>query len=367
MFDAAELTQLKHLYELPGPFVTVQLDATRSTQSGEHEVELRWRGVRERLANGGADAADVDAVGTAVAEDREAGPHGLVVVASGGSVVFAGKLDDPPAHDTAAVSRLPHLMPYLAGRAQHVPYLLAVADRTGADISIWPHRGNARDATVDGDRYPVHRTGRDDWSEWHFQNRVENTWEANARDVVDEVVLRANDAGVELVVLAGDERACALIRAGLDTAGAPPVAEVAGARGEGGGPLDDAVRDAVLHHVWARRRELLEHLQQNLGRERYAAAGVPDVVAALRQGQVDTVVLSHDPSSTLRAWVGPQPLDFALSKEDMLATGVADPVEDRLDAALLRAIVGSGARLLVTPNAHDYVADGIAALLRYEV
>jgi hypothetical protein len=363
MSDSADLAQLKHLYELPGPFVTVQLDATRSTEQAEHEIALRWRSVRDHLADSGAAEGDLSAVAAAVAEDRTPGPHGLVVVAAGGSVVFSGTLDEPPAHDTGTVSRLPHLMPYLAGRVQHVPHLLVVADRTGADIGVGPNETES----VDGDRHPVHRTGRDDWSERHFQNRVENTWEANARDVVDEVIRRANGSGAELIVLAGDERATALIRAGLEAANGPPVSQIPGGRSEGGAPPAEAVRDAVLHHVWARRRELLEHLRQNLGRERYAAAGVPDVVVALRQGQVDAVVLSHDPSSTLRAWVGPQPLDFALDKDDLLATGVTDPVEDRLDAALLRAVVGSGARLLITPNAHDYVADGIGALLRYEV
>jgi hypothetical protein len=363
MTENPDLVQLKHLYGLPGPFVTVELDATRSTQQAEHEIDLRWRSVRDDLADAGATDPDLSAVAEAVAQDRTPGRHGLVVVASGGSVVFTGTLDDPPGRDTGSVSRLPHLMPYLAGRVQHVPHLLVVADRTGADIGSGPNETES----VDGDRHPVHRTGRDDWSERHFQNRVENTWEANARDVVDEVIRRANGSGAELVVLAGDERATALIRAGLEAASGPPVTLIPGGRADGGAPPAEAVRDAVLHHVWAHRRQLLEHLQQNLGRERYAAAGVPDVVAALRQGQVDTVVLSHDPSSTLRAWVGPQPLDFALDRDDLLATGVENPVQDRLDAALLRAIVGSGAKLLITPNAHDYVPDGIGALLRYEV
>lgn len=43
-----------------------------------------------------------------------------------------------------------------------------------------------------------------------------------------------------------------------------------------------------------------------------------------------------------------------------------DANEDRFDNALVRAAVGTGARLLVTPNAHEYMADGIGALLRYD-
>jgi hypothetical protein len=33
------------LYEFTGPFVTVYLDATRSTETGQHEVDVRWRDV----------------------------------------------------------------------------------------------------------------------------------------------------------------------------------------------------------------------------------------------------------------------------------------------------------------------------------
>lgn len=359
-----ELTELKSLYDLPGPFVTVSLDATRSTESGEREIELRWRALRERLAD--APTGDVAAIEAAVLNDREPGPHGLTVVACGGAVAFTGTVSTPPAHDTATVSRLPQLLPYLAARVQYVPHLLVLADRTGADIAIGPRHGEPDDS-VGSDRYPVHRTGRDVWSEWHFHNRVENTWEANARDVAAEVLRVARDSGAELVVLAGDERACSMVSSALESAGGPPVTEVPGGRAEGGSDtvLQNAVRDALLQHVWRQRREILEHLQQNLGRERFGAAGVADVVAALRQGQADTVILSDDPSSTLRAWVGPEPLDLALDRDDLV--GVEDPVEERFDAALLRAVVGSGARLLITPNAHDYVADGIGALLRYEV
>jgi hypothetical protein len=44
---------------------------------------------------------------------------------------------------------------------------------------------------------------------------------------------------------------------------------------------------------------------------------------------------------------------------------VPEPKQARFDAALVRAAVCTGARLLVTPDAHQYVPQGIAAILRY--
>ncbi len=83
-----------------------------------------------------------------------------------------------------------------------------------------------------------------------------------------------------------------------------------------------------------------------MGRHDYAVTGVAAVVEALRKAQIDTLVLSDDPSSTLTAWIGPEPLQLALSREDIDALGVEQPQQDRLDAALVRALAGSAAALL---------------------
>jgi hypothetical protein len=57
----------------------------------------------------------------------------------------------------------------------------------------------------------------------------------------------------------------------------------------------------VLAHVWRERRSVLAHLRQNLGRHEYAVAGVRPVIEALRMSQVDTLVISDDPSWPLTA------------------------------------------------------------------
>jgi hypothetical protein len=82
--------------------------------------------------------------------------------------------------------------------------------------------------------------------------------------------------------------------------------------------------------------------------------------------QVDTVVLSDDPTSTLRAWVGPQLSEFGLDDAEAVALGLGAVEHDRYDAALVRAVVGTGAKLIVTPGAHEYLEDGIGALLRFD-
>jgi hypothetical protein len=370
---------ISSVYEHHGPFVTACFDASRDTENGAHEVELRWQELRRSLADDGAAEQDLAALDGTLTEHWEApGRHGTVVVAADGELLLDAVLPEPPARPQASVAPLPDLMPMLAARMAGVPYVLVVADHTGADIVAVPAdlaaAGLRPDAiSVKGrSQYPMHKTGRDEWDERHFQNRVENSWASNARDVAAKVREQVAAVDAELVVIAGDPRARSLLRDDLpqvlDVASVEIVEAEAGARADGASdkPLDDAVHDALLQHSWRRRREVLEHLQQNLGRERYAVAGVAAVVEAVRRSQADTVVISDDPSSTLTAWIGPEPLQIGMAPEELTAMGVAQPEQVRFDAALLRAVVGSGADILVTPNAHDYVEDGIAALLRYD-
>ena len=363
---------VKDLYTREGPFATVYLDGSRNTESGTHEVELRWRGLRGELAERGADEATLGVLEAAALDPDAPGRHGRILVAAGGQLLLDEPLHEVPATSTAAWDALPDVLPYLAERGNDIPHVVVVADRTGADIDVVLGEHTVVSQKLQGeDQHPIHKTRRNQWDERHFQNRVDNAWGENALDVAHAVVRHVEDVSAELVVVAGEERATALLSGDLQKLLPPGVAVAhvdAGGRAAGASAeaLHEAVRDEVRKLVWRRRRELLEHLQQNLGRERFAAAGVRDVIDALRKAQADTVVLSDDRSSPLTAWIGPDPLQVATSAEELRDMGVAEPEQVRLDAALVRAVTGSGARLEVTPNGHQYLPEGIAALLRYD-
>ena len=370
MNSADRRTDLMELYARPGPFATVYLDATRATENGAREVDRRWAELRSRLEDAGADTPTLDVLGAAVAADTGTpGRHGLVLVAAEGQTCLQAVLHEARSRSSASWSPLPHLLPYLAQQVTDLAHLVVVADRTGADIlAVGP--GGAHEHTVTGGaQHPLHRTAADVWNERHFQHRVENAWEANADDVADAVSKQLANGPAKLVIIAGDVRARSMI---ADALGEPPgvTVRIVEEGGRADGSSDDALRvavhDAVLQQVWRDRREVLEHLQQNLGRHHYAAAGVQPVVEALRMAQVDTLVISDDPSSPLTAWVGPGPTDFGLDEQEAAALGVTDLRRDRLDAALVRAAIGTNARIVVTPGGHGYLPEGIGALLRFD-
>ena len=60
------LSFLRELYQRPGPWASVYLDATHNTADGDQAVGLRWRGLREQLAAQGADEETLAAMDLAV-------------------------------------------------------------------------------------------------------------------------------------------------------------------------------------------------------------------------------------------------------------------------------------------------------------
>lgn len=364
--------ELRDLYAHDGPFATVYLDASANTENAPHEIELRWRSLRDELSRAGADERTLGALDEAVLGPPDApGRHGRTLIAAAGEVLLDAPLHDPPGQSTASWAELPEVLPFIADKNTDVPHVVVVTDRTGADIDVVVGPASTSETVEGSTQHPVHKTRRDQWDERHFQNRVDNAWTENAQDVAAEVVRLVQRHGAELVVVAGEERSRALVRQALDDSLPQGIAcaEVsAGGRAAGASEeaLAAAVRDEVLKLIWRRRRELLERLQQNIGRGAFARTGAVDVLDALRKSQADTVVLSNAPSKARTAWVGPEPLQVGTTAAEVRSMGVGEPHEVPFDAALTRAIVGSGADIEVAPNAHGFLPDGIAAVLRYD-
>jgi hypothetical protein len=359
------------LYSHPGPFASVYLDATRASESGDTEVELRWRGLREQLATAGADDKTLQAIDQVAGAHLEvAGRHGQFVVAAGGQVLLDEVTRRPPLRELGRWSPLPHVLPYLVDRSTQIPHLVVLIDRTGADVYTVLDDNHSDQTSVEGGaEFPLRKTGRDVWNERAFQNRVENAWETNSKEVA-QTISQQLPPQVQVVLLAGDVRARNLVNEELSKV-LPQRVQVRqlehGTRAEGASreALDEAIQSALLHHIWAERRDILARLQQAVGRHDYAVTGISAVLDALRKAQVDTLVLSDDPSSTATASIGPDPLLLAGTDAELSDLGVTDVQHDRLDAALVRALAGSAAGLVITPGGHQYVQQGIAALLRY--
>jgi hypothetical protein len=368
------LDSLAGLLATPGRYATAYLDATRSKELGPKEVQGRWRALRDSLESQGADAATLDAMAAAAGGHTDLpGPHGQVLVAAEGVLRMDAVLPAPPRRELARWAPLPHLMPMIAQLGPVVPYLLVLVDRTGGDVVVHGPAGDST-ATVAGDDYPVHKTRVGGWSQLRYQHRVENTWDANARQVAETVESGVRQVAAQLVVVAGDVRARTALIDSLGEHARSLVVQIEhGGRAEGidEEKLQAAVDEAVARVAAEQDQAVIDRFGEAVGRaasdvgDILAAAGLSDTVAALRQAQVETLLVVDDPSSDALAWIGPEPVHLALTAEELTELGVDEPVQDRLDAALVRAAAGTDASIATLAPGQLELTHGLGATFRY--
>ncbi|AGZ41177.1 baeRF2 domain-containing protein [Actinoplanes friuliensis] len=361
---------LRPLFDQPGPWVSVYLDATRASENADHEVNLRWRGLRELLEQQGAEAITLDAVQRAVDEHPyQPGRYGLAIFARAGEAVLVETLSAPPPADEAHLGSLPHAMPLVAQRGEEVPYVRVLADRTGADLDALSVGGAPRHRTVTGSaKFPLRKVQVGGWSHRHYQQAVEESWKHNADDVAAAAVQLAETVGAEVIVAGGDVRAVQTLAGRLPKRWQERLVQTdAGARHAGADEeaLDDVTIQAVADIADRTTREAIDRYQAQRGSGQ-ASTGLTDVVTYLQRGQIDTVLLVNDLSSTDTLWIDPgDPTLVSVDDHVLREAGVQNPQKVRADAALLRAIAGTGAHLVLLGPDEVPLDHGIGGVLRY--
>lgn len=364
------LDMLNGLKEVPPPFATACLDATAVAKSTEDDVALRWAVRARQLEREGTPHATIEALAAAALQPTgRGGEHTRVLVASGETIAVDLLLPGRPEREESAFGPVPHLMPAARALSAVVPHAVVRVDRVGADVEVVGPLGDvAAEEEVAGEHDVLHKVPGGGWSQRRYQARVEDSWERNATAVTQQLerVLRRHRS--QLVLIAGDDHVISMVEkhAGKDLAGLLVRLESGGrAQGVSGAAEQAAIEAALAEHRRARRGALLDRFSEQLSRQQQATEGLDDVVAVLRRGQVEELLLWDDPSSTAQLWVGEQALQLGVSRDDALAAGAADPVAVRADSALVWAVVASGAGITVLDRDDHPAAGGIAALLRW--
>ncbi|GIF11332.1 Vms1/Ankzf1 family peptidyl-tRNA hydrolase [Actinoplanes teichomyceticus] len=360
------LTMLRPLYERPGPWASVYIDTSRHTEDAAKAVELRWRKARETLAEAGCDPLTVRALQDAILDHpARPGRHGVALFATAGELLMRQPLNAPPRTDIAVFEPLPHVMPMVGQLGEVIRYLRVVVDHAGGAIDSAATGQLVRHRDIQGgEDFAIHRYQGGGWSQLRFQHNSELTWRRNAGDVADAVTELADRTGPETIVVAGDPKSRPMLLAQLPDRWRDRVVETdVGARAHEA--LDDVTIQAVAERAEAHRREVLDRFRSQLAHGGAAGNGLSEVVTYLSRGQVDTLLMIDDPSSTERLWIGPEPHELSDDPELLRESGINHPPLVRADAAMLRALVGTDASIvLCDPDEHD-LQGGVAALLRY--
>jgi hypothetical protein len=362
-----DMSKLRDVATAPGPFASVYLDASHDTEDAAKVAELRWRGLRNQLADQGAPEKTLAALDKAVsAAEPPAGKAGRVLIASGAGVLVDQMLPVPPPTDVTRFSSLPGLLPLASYLPPPVPHVVVVADASGADLHSFDGRVELVE-TVRGRQHPLHKTRGGGWAHKRLQQTVEDTVKHNAKQVADEVERLVGEVRAELVVLGGEVQARSAVRTELDLDD-DLVVEVEGTGLAGGtddDEFDNAVRALIAQRQQQHDAEVVERFRVELGREGLAVEGLAPVADALREANVDTLVVNADVLADQLVWTSDQPDQVGVD-EVSVRQGTGDPADverNRADDALARAAAVTGANGVVGDDIE--VLQGVGAILRH--
>lgn len=373
----ADLDDLGEVVDRPGPFLTDYASFEPATEALADEIRIRWEGRRRSLAGAGAPDAALDAVAAAL-EDGPRGAAGLAVVVPGAGDPLVERLAAAPV-DAASWQAVPALRPLIAQRQRQPAHVVALVDRTGADLRARTASGPGErdvEVTVAGEDDVIRKVAPGGWSQRRFQQRAEDSWQRNMAQVAAELGGLAERVRAPVVAVGGDERAVGYLVEALPGGVRDRVERIGVTRAEDGSSHRlDAEVDAELDAWVAARVDavMAEHAEE-LGQRDRATAGAGSTLAALRAARVALLLVAEraDPDDEQRsAWVGASADQVATDAGDL-----ADPDGARsaplLDAAVAAALA-TGAGVLVVPTSDSRpdsgppaaLRDGLGALLRW--
>ncbi|WP_436791204.1 hypothetical protein [Yinghuangia sp. YIM S10712] len=364
-----KLAFLGPLYARPGPYACAYLDTSRDVEDPDRAIDLRRRHVGDALAEQGADMATTGAVTHAMGADHDiSGRHGQAIFAARGHLSLIEELPRPPVRDTAVFTTVPDAMPLVRQHAPDLPYAVVAVHRThepeGALDDTW-------EIDVQYGRWPIARVAPGPLS----RHRVTHEqWPHTATEVARQISEWAYDADPEAVVLCGQPLMTASLAGRLPrrlTGRVIRVTKDADLLEEWPEPPGRAILEADLARLFdgrmsSRDQARLDRYLSCRAHGSGAAEGLAPTVAALRRGQVEALLVTDPPAPRPPLYVGVAPRQLAVSAAELHALGVESCWEESApDAALIRAVVGTGAELVVVPEDRLSLRDGVGALLRY--
>ncbi|MGW1376673.1 baeRF2 domain-containing protein [Streptomyces sp. NPDC002446] len=358
------LSFLEPLYKEAGPFASVYVDTSRDSAVADPDaaIALRWRRLRDNLTAEGADPDSIAAVSGTVGDDVSVpGTHGQALFTAHGKLILQDELPRPPAQSTAHFGLLPDTMPLIVQHAPEIPYLAVRVHYTGrhstdaegtvyvdAEAGVWPGAKVAPSGRIH-EEVPV--------AEWPY----------TAERLGQYLDSLARQGGSETLALAGDIWACGILAHRLSKFLRGQLSAVAAgtAPQPGRALLEDQLDQVFAGRMAAHDYALLEAFLAQQAHDGASAEGLAATVAALQRGQVKALFLNSRLESPPLLWVGPEPSQLALAENELRSYGVQTVRQERAAAALTRALVGTGAELVLVPEEQLTLHEGVGVLLRY--
>jgi hypothetical protein len=363
----AFLDHVRSLYDAEGPFATLYLPVPPPSETADRHVELEWKQARSSIEDAGAPDEVLAELDDVVAQRDRAGGT-LCAVSNGRGAFLAITMHGSTTRAVGTWDPLPRLAPLFAWQQSTVPHVVVVTDRTGADITAVSLDRVERSEQVEGDTLHLQRSAPGGWSQRRFQQRAENQWEDNAREVAEQIAAVADEIGAELIVVAGDVRAKQFLGKHLPAHWADLMREVDGGRDDWS--LESITEDTVRLEATVAAEltvGVLDRFADAQGNG-LAASDLDETLAALNERRVDTLLVVNDsesidePDGDAAAVGADDPAMISTEESTVEATGQEVEEAPLVDAAIHAALSG-GATVRIVP-AHAVPAR-LCAILRF--
>jgi len=240
---------------------------------------------------------DEDALRISRYLEQEVAPptQGIAIFACAGAADFfeAAQLEVPIANNEIFVLDRPHLYPLVGLLDQHQRYAVLLADTNTARIFVF---GVGKALTVAQlQNVKTKRSHAGGWSQMRYQRHTENYHLHHAKEVIESLERVVLGEQIDHIVLAGDqETIIPLLRSQMPKELEEKVIDVLSL------PVNTPEHEILESSLVAYRKhdaisdkEKVEHLLNEYRAVGLGVVGVPETLAALSNGQVEELLISH--------------------------------------------------------------------------
>lgn len=366
------------------PVLSLYLD-TRPDETGRRTFDIFLRNeLPKRLETWPASSpqrasleADHERIARHLEKELQPSTKGLALFTCSAAGLFEALPFDVPLDNLIVLSDRPHLYPLARVLDQYPRYAAVLADTNHARIFVFSTGRKERELEVQGTQTKYPKVGG--WSQARYQRHIEHIHLQHVKEIVDALDDLVRREQIEHVVLAGDEVVIPMIREQLPKHLEDRILDVV--RLDQRTPAHEvlaATLDVLREKDAESDEEVVDALIGEYRRGGLAVVGIDATLGALRQGQVDTLVL---PASAERiegvAVVHPTgdavpapTVGAGLSAIDARAASSGPTAETRPEVQATGELVAlarqTAARLRFIEDA-DLLspAGGVGALLRY--
>jgi protein required for attachment to host cells len=328
---------------------SVMTDAAHKVDNSEgltHEERLALRDDVERVREVLADS-DVASNGTRAVAVYACGTIDLL------EIVRLRR----PIGNKVVLDRTPCLEP-LVVQGMDERWLVVLANRRAARLFVGHGEDLEETDRIVDDVHQQHDQGG--WSQLNYQRSVEKEVADHLSRTADVAFDLFKARGVDRVLVGAPEELLGELKAKLHNYLRERIAGKLQIDVENAS-LDDVrtcVLDAIQEHTRRSEREALDRLQESVGRGGRGAAGVAEVLDALNQARVETLLIAENFRAAGR-------VDFEAGLLLPEGADSGEPVQDIVEPAIEKAIEQSAQTLVVRHHDDLGPLGGIGAVLRF--